>query len=103
MARRTILGTVGGSGPNQRVEIALRQRRDGRVVIDVREQHYAEGIGWFDQRTLSLEPGQFRQLQAVLGLKAREIDVALAEPKATLPFPGPKAESRRRPAVGDGA
>jgi hypothetical protein len=101
MAAATLLATLPGNGPNQRLQVALGRRPGGPLTIELTEQHFAEGIGWFDQRTLSLEPSQFRQLQAVLGLKASEIAAAAAEPRAILPFPGPKDADWMRPAAGD--
>ncbi len=102
MAARTILATLAGSAPNERLQVALLQSDDGGLLIDLREQHFAEGIGWFDQRTMELEPRQFRQLQAILGLKSALLDDALAEVPATLPFPGPRTSSPSRSAVGEG-
>ncbi len=102
MAHRTVLATIAGSEPHQRLQVALTQGGDGRLAIDLRDQHYAEGIGWFDQRTLALSPQQFRQLQAVLGLQAATIAEAEQEAPAILPFPGPRGARPPRPAVGDG-
>src|SRR5215211_7064521 len=101
MAARTVLATLAGSAPYQRLLVALEQRGDGRLAIELREQHYAEGIGWFDQRTMSLDPRQFRQLQAALGLKAEVLDEAEAEVPATIPFPGPRTIEPPRSAVGE--
>jgi hypothetical protein len=109
MVGRTVLATLAGTKPHQRLQVALTQRGEGRVLIDLREQHYAEGIGWFDQRTMELDPKQFRQLQAILGLKGAE-DVAGRpvsgsgidhEAPTTIPFPGPWEREPSRPAVGD--
>src|SRR5262245_41534587 len=103
MDARTILTVLPGPGPHERVEVSLAPGRDGRLMIDLRQQHYAEGIGWFDQRTMSLEPAQFKQLQAALGLKAAAWDDRQSdEPPATIPFPGPADRGVRRTAVGDG-
>jgi hypothetical protein len=104
MVGRTVLVTLEGSAPHQRLQVALGQQADGRLTIDLREQHYAEGIGWFDQRTMELDPRQFRQLQAVLGSKTAEPALAEArdEPRATIPFPGPSSRRTHRPAVGEG-
>ena len=103
MDARTILTVLPGPGPHQRLQVALAPARDGRLMIDLREQHYAEGIGWFDQRTLSLEPAQFKRLQAALGLKAAVWDENDSdEPPATIPFPGPSDRDVRRAAAGDG-
>jgi hypothetical protein len=103
MVAQTVLATLPGSGPNERLLVALAQR-GGRLMIELREQHYAEGIGWFDQRTMALEPRQFRQLQAVLGVKAAVfVEESADEPlPATIPFPGPRTVGPHRPAVGDG-
>jgi hypothetical protein len=100
MDAQIVLADLPGAGPHQRLRVALDQGDDGRLTIELCEQHYAEGIGWFDQRSLSLEPGQFKRLQAVLGMKAASWDVQdRDEPPATLPFPGPNVSGPRRPAL----
>lgn len=103
MAAQTILATLPGSGPHQRLQVALRQKADGGLVIELRDQHFGEGIGWFDQRTMSLEPRQWQQLQALLGTKSTSeiLDEQADATPSTLPFPGPRTKSPRRPAVGD--
>jgi hypothetical protein len=101
METRTILTTLPGSSHGQRLEVALTPGRDGRLVIELREQHYAEGIGWFDQRALTLEPAQFKRLQAALALKTTgDAAVELDAPPMILPFPGPPEVEPRRKAVG---
>jgi hypothetical protein len=100
MTGRTVLATLGGRGPSQRLQVSLSQADDGRLLIDLREQHHAEGIGWFDQRRLELDPRQFQQLQAVLALKSDSLSSAVEEEPATIPFPGPAPEVTRRPAAG---
>ena len=82
-------------------QVALTQGGDGRLAIDLRDQHYAEGIGWFDQRTLALDPRQFRQLKAVLGMNSSALAAFEDEAPATIPFPGPSTPQPSRPAVGD--
>lgn len=99
MVARTILATLDGSAPYQRVQVALVQRRDGRLAIDLCEQHYADGIGWFDQRSLALDSRQLGQLAGVLALNPAAVQ-ALAEPPAVLPFPGPADANTRRQAAG---
>ena len=100
MTGRTVLATLGGRGPSQRLQVGLSQAGDGRLLIDLREQHHAEGIGWFDQRRLELDPRQFQQLQAVLALQSESISSASEEEPATIPFPGPAPDVIRRPAAG---
>ncbi len=101
MYGRTVLAMLAGSSPLQRVQVTLAQHKDGRLSIELRDQHYAEGIGWFDQRVLDLDPRQFRQLQAVLGSGASMLALAEEKPRATIPFPGPATRQPMRPAVGD--
>jgi hypothetical protein len=108
MIGRTLLGMLPGTAPHQRLQVALMQRGDGRLTIDLREQHHADGIGWYDQRALELDPQQFRQLQAMLGLKAgRAVADQASGPEAendrpaTIPFPGPCDQGPSRSAVGE--
>lgn len=103
MGSRTILGTLSGPAPRERLQVELVQRRDGRLVIDLRQQHYAEGIGWYDQRGIELDPRQLRQLQAMLGAQAPRIEAELDASPVLLPFPGPGQQAPHRPAVGDGS
>ena len=102
---RTVLTTMPGSAPCQRLQVALEQREDGPLMIELNEQHYAEGIGWFTQRSMQLDPQQWHQLRAVLGTGdvPAELDASIAEAPATLPFPGPRSPMPIRPAIGDGS
>lgn len=102
MAARTILATLGGSAPHERLQVALVQRGDGRLAIDLRQQHHAEGIGWYDQRGLELDPRQLRQLLGVLGDRSASLEAPAEDAPAILPFPGPAQRDPRRPAVGNG-
>jgi len=69
-------------------------------MIELREQHYAEGIGWFDQRTLTLNSRQFKQLRMIFGSKDAAWDTD-NELTMTLPFPGPAEQEPRRVASGE--
>jgi len=97
---RTILATLPGSGPSQRLEVSVEQRAGGSLAIHLDEQHYAEGIGWFTQRSMSLDPRQWSALRDALGagqtnLGGFRLDAIEAEPPATIPFPGPAPTDRR--------
>jgi hypothetical protein len=100
MPRRTVLATLNGKGPCERLQVSLSQTDDGRLLIDLREQHHADGIGWFDQRRLELDPRQFEQIQGILALKSETLKAAAQEQPATVPFPGPAPTISRRTAVG---
>ncbi len=100
MDAQTVLAVLPGHGPHQRLRVALVRGANGRRMIELREQHYAEGIGWFDQRTLSLDPRQFKQLRAILGAKESAWEDAAVLPM-TIPFPAPAERAPRRVASGE--
>lgn len=75
--------------------------RDGRLAIELRQQHFADGIGWFDQRSMQVDPAQLRQIQAVLGSGNLPVPDGLEEPRAIIPFPGPSSSVPQRPAMGE--
>jgi hypothetical protein len=100
MTGRTVLANLDGRGPWQRLQVSVSQGDDGHLLIDLREQHYAEGIGWFDQRRLELDPRQLQELQGVLGLKT-ELPRFTTEQSSVIPFPGLAPAVARRAAVGD--
>lgn len=80
MVAQTVLATIPGATARRRVQVVLVQRPDGQLSLSLRDQHYAGGIGWFDQRTLELEPCQLRQLRVVLGRDGPEAATAVPRP-----------------------
>jgi hypothetical protein len=108
MSARTTLATLDGQAPGQRLVVSLVQRADGRLTVDLREQHHAAGIGWFDQATLQLDPRQLRQLNDVLGPRSVALDQALrcadaeADEIVAIPFPGPSDRGPTRATGSDG-
>lgn len=104
MVSRTTLATLPGHAPHQRLRVGLVQGRDGRLSLELCEQDHAEGIGWFDQRSLQLDPRQLRQLKALLGpaLDALDDDVNDDTAPVSIPFPGRFDETPALPAVGEG-
>jgi hypothetical protein len=93
MVTLSVLATLPDSVPDRRLQVLL-VRRDGGIVLGLRQQHFAKGIGWYDQRTLEMEPHQLRQLRGILDQCGLDQVQAEAEPPATLPFPKP---GRTRP------
>ena len=107
MTAGSTLAILPGARPEQRLAVLLGQQPGGDLTFELREQHYAAGIGWFDQRTLVLDPAQVRGLRQALGAgtpAAEVVERAAREVPATLPFPGPGATpARRRRAIADPA
>jgi hypothetical protein len=101
MTARTRLAMLPGSAPCERLEVNLVQDGDGRLRIELRQQHYGEGVGWFDQRTIALDGQQWQALQVILG--GHRFGSVETEPvtRDVIPFPGPRPADPRRPAVGE--
>lgn len=66
MNRSTTLGWIDGSSAEERLELNIVQDGSGSVEFVMSEQHFADGIGWFTQRSLSLDPHQVAQLKRIL-------------------------------------
>lgn len=79
----TVLAELAGPTPTERVLVVLKtasgsaSRRgrsgstaaqgQGSATIELRQQSWGPGIGWFTQSTVCLTPGQLAQLRLVLG------------------------------------
>lgn len=102
MSGRVILATVAGSRANERLVVAIVQGEQGRTTIELCEQHHGEGIGWFDQRSVTLDPRAWQQLQAVLGAtpEAAMIEAEARRVPEIIPFGTPPESPLRRSAVG---
>ena len=87
MNRSTTLGFIDGSADDQRLELTLVQHQAGQVELVMSEQHFAEGIGWFTQRSLNLDPNQVSQLKRMLQVQDLPKDrtpARSAQPEMTL-------------------
>ncbi len=88
MVTLSALATLSDSVPDRRLQVLLVRRDDG-IVLGLCGRHFAEGIGWYDQRTLEMESRQFRQHRGILDRCGPAQALAESEPPATLPFPKP--------------
>jgi hypothetical protein len=62
-----ILATIPGARDDEQLEIALCQISGEGSQLELRQQTWAEGIGWFTQSRVRLEPHQVGELRGVLG------------------------------------
>lgn len=92
MNRSTTLGWIDGSAADERLELNLVQDGYGTVEFVMSEQHFAEGIGWFTQRSLSLDPQQVAQLKRFL--LANEFPKDRGRPVEPAPRPTLKLHAR---------
>jgi len=66
-AGEVILSTISGTTDKERLLIVLCQRAGDASRLEMRQQSFADGIGWFTQSTIRLEPNQVAELRAALG------------------------------------
>lgn len=63
----TVLATLPGSSDRDRLLVVLCQADHGSQV-ELRQQSWGEGLGWYTQGTVHLEPSQVAGLRQSLGL-----------------------------------
>jgi hypothetical protein len=68
-ATETILSTLPAS-EKDRLLLVLVQRSGEGSRMELRQQSFSPGVGWFTQSTVELEPTQVSQLRSALGMTA---------------------------------
>jgi hypothetical protein len=63
----TVLATLPGAADCERVLVVMVQTADGSHV-EIRQQSWGEGFGWFTQNSVHLEPHQVAGMRQALGL-----------------------------------
>jgi hypothetical protein len=66
----TILATLPGSSDSERLLLVLVPCPQGGTQLELRQQSFAAGLGWFNQSTVTLEAGQVALLRQALGSRA---------------------------------
>lgn len=66
-AVETVLNTIPAASENERLVVVLVQSPDAGSRMELRQQSFSKGIGWFTQSTVQLEPGQVASLRSALG------------------------------------
>jgi hypothetical protein len=66
VASETVLSSV-PSSETERLLVVLVSSRDHGSRMELRQQSFSTGIGWFTQSTVRLEPGQVAALRNALG------------------------------------
>lgn len=62
----TVLSTLAGSNEHERLLVVLLHE-SGSSRLELRQQSYGVGVGWFTQSSISLEPHQVAELRGALG------------------------------------
>jgi hypothetical protein len=87
---RAILAVIDGSDKHER--LLLTAASNGSLALI--QESWADGVGWYSQKTLTIKPEQAAQLRNVLGWAGAAAKQAtakpLAKPKATVRMSAPK-------------
>lgn len=67
----TILSTLPSCDDAERMIVVLVQNAAEGNVLELRQQSFGEGIGWFTQSSVRLEPTQVAALRNTLGAGSR--------------------------------
>jgi hypothetical protein len=63
----TTLTSLPAAIENERILVVLIQLPGEASHVEMRQQSFGEGIGWFTQSTIRMEPGQVAALKSALG------------------------------------
>lgn len=61
-----ILSTIPGSNDRERMLVVVARREQGTRLI-LRQQSWGDGVGWYTQKSVEVEPQQLNSLRAALG------------------------------------
>ncbi len=67
MTSETVLSIIPGSTESERLLLVLCTLSDHSSRVELRQQSHGDGIGWFTQATIRLEPNQVAELRAAIG------------------------------------
>jgi len=62
-----VLSTLPGTSERERMVVVLIQAPGTGSFVELRQQSFGDGIGWFTQSSVSMEPHQVAELRSVLG------------------------------------
>ena len=61
------LSTLPGTSERERVAVVLIQSATGGSYMELRQQSFGDGVGWFTQSSVTLEPHQVAEMRSVFG------------------------------------
>jgi hypothetical protein len=76
-----LIGQVPGADADSRLALFL-QVRGGKSQVQLCQQNWAEGIGWFTQSSIDIQADQVAGLRQALGIGSSRVD-GKARPKPT--------------------
>ena len=84
MLGETLLASLPGSHECDRALVVLCAEA-GKSHVELRQQSWGEGVGWFTQSKVTLEPNQIAGLRSVLGKTGSSARPASAAPTSFSP------------------
>src|SRR5574341_2274138 len=61
-----VLAQLDGENAKETIELVLRRTEKGSTALEVRSLRWGQGIGWYTQKTIVLDPSQLRRLASLL-------------------------------------
>jgi hypothetical protein len=85
------LGELPGETAEDKIEVTLRMRPDGSQELELTQLAWGTGVGWFVQKTMTLDGAQMQQLKSLLtGVRTAKVSRKArreGEPGRVIPFP----------------
>jgi hypothetical protein len=87
MEQEQILGVLKGKTGDEIIEVAVQTEADGDENIQFRYREWANGIGWYTQKTVEIGGDQLQRLIGILEkANRRQQRTVRAESSSVLPF-----------------
>lgn len=66
-SRQTVVATLPSTSDHERIELVLCHQPGQAARLQLRQQSWGDGVGWFTQSSIELEPEQVAGLKLALG------------------------------------
>jgi len=60
------LAQLDGESTKEKIELVLRHTGERGPALEVRSLRWGQGVGWYTQKTIVLDPGQVMRLASLL-------------------------------------
>ena len=87
MSHEQILSTITADNEHSRLQVALSCDAAGEQTLELRQQSWGKGVGWYRQHTLQLGPAEAEALLQTLRTRAWRKNPGRSGGKV-IPFPG---------------
>ena len=95
MSDPIVVHHIPGKAPSERLLVSFRQTGNTNDIA-LHQQHWAEGIGWYDQKVMHFDSQQWAAFQSISGVKTSEFQQIDLTPTVSIPFPGPSETGKQQ-------